>query len=562
MNLTKQLKDWLIANAGCKADASDSEFQTAAGQALATGKLTAVEFTKLTTTKEDEAVSSIEKSQQETVSLLKELVTTLKGGDGSAADDAAKAAAKAAAQKAADEADAKAKAEADAKVAAEAAKKSQPSKLTKMVASIVGQQVDSEAKDWDVRVKEAADQYSTTKSAALYPDRDQKGRKHSFAGEQLTDNGRSLDSPSDLDKALAGAWGKFQIAAACIKVAGTPLRAFEMLPEHDKELLCYLAEKGEWDDSADNKSRTTKGYRSRESGNVGIKTLIDDATSGGLEAAPIVFDDQIIQAPLLHGELFPLVNTVPLDRGRRVEGVSTSTVTGGWGGVDDSAITLFTTTSYVAAFDTTIFRWEGAIKIGLDFLGDSPIDFGAHITAQYGERLLEDLDDVIANGNGTTQPEGIINKSGITSVAFGGANSISNIESLRYTVTKAEHRANVAATAAFCGTETSYRRWRALPVGASDNRRLFGNDHLAPQGGGYMISGASFRINETLTNAQIFYAVLARYRMYRRRGLVVRQSTEGDTLIRDNSLLISVMARYGGQLERAAAGAITTTAPA
>ena len=73
----------------------------------------------------------------------------------------------------------------------------------------------------------------------------------------------------------------------------------------------YVVTKDDWDDSVDNRSRTVKGYRG------GVKTLIDDATSGGLEAAPIVFDDMVIQTPLLNGELFPLVTTVPLDRGRR-----------------------------------------------------------------------------------------------------------------------------------------------------------------------------------------------------------------------------------------------------
>ena len=71
-----------------------------------------------------------------------------------------------------------------------------------------------------------------------------------------------------------------------------------------------------------------------------------------------------------------------------------------------------------------------------------------------------------------------------------------------------------------------------------------------------------YRINESFTNAQIVYAVLGRYRMYVRRGLTLRASTEGQTLIRLNELLISVTARYGGQLERGAAAARTITAQA
>jgi len=337
--------------------------------------------------------------------------------------------------------------------------------------------------------------------------------------------------------------------------------AFERLTDHEKSLLCHLAEKSDWDDSKEGRSRTTKGYRS-DNGS-GIKALIDDVTSGGLEAAPIVFDDRVIEAPLLYGELFPQVTTIPLDRGRRIEGISTGTVTGGWGGVDDSAVSLFNTASYVSAFDTTIYRWEGAVRIGLDFLSDTPIDFGAHITRQYGERLLEDLDDVIAVGNGTTQPEGIINKSGTTSVAFGAATSIGNYESLRFGVHKREHKPEVKASAVFCGTETSYQRVKALNVGTADARRLFaGGSTNVGTYDDYSLMGRPYKINESLSNAQIFYAILGRYRMYRRKGLAIRTSTEGDTLIRANEMLIVAMARYGGQLERGACAAITTTAPA
>ena len=329
------------------------------------------------------------------------------------------------------------------------------------------------------------------------------------------------------------------------------------LPEHDKEILCWALENEKWGgasgggDVADiNDRKLTPNEQ---------KQLIDDATSGGLEAAPIVFDDDVIQTPLLHGELFPLVSRVTINRGRRIEGVVTGTVTGSWGGVDDTPIALFNTASYVTAFDTTIFRWEGAVRIGLDFLSDTPIDFGAHFTAQYGERLLEDLDTVVATGNGTTQPEGVMNKTGTTLIAFGAATTIGNYESLRFGVAKSEHRSNIVRTAVFCGTETSYQRVRAIPVGASDARRLFGIDHFNSAAGGYTFGGAMYKINESLTNAQIFYTILARYRMYVRKGLVIRSTMEGDTLVRRNEIMLVAMARYGGQLERGGVASITTS---
>jgi HK97 family phage major capsid protein len=539
------MRKWLIDECNVKATSTDDEFKKAAGTALAAGTLTAEKLTELSTTKEDEEADDV-------VSLFKGISDTFKDISKSLKTDEKSGEAE---TKDGEEPDG----EKSAKTTKPTGEKAKPSMLEKLFtrsAGPVDEDVDGEEKSFSVRIKEVAEQYTDTKSALTFPEYTDKGKAHPLAGKPVKDYSegasRTIHEASDLDKAVAGAYGKFLVQTARLKSRSL---AFAQLPQHDRELLCHAMEKMTWGGSSDGGDYAD--IKNRRLTPAEQKALIDDSTSGGLEAAPIVFDDMVIQTPLLNGELYPLVTQVPLDRGRRVEGVSVGNVTGSWGGVDDTAISLFNTASYVAAFDTTIFRWEGAIRLGLDFLSDTPIDFGPIITAQYGERLLEDLDDVIAVGNGTTQPEGIMTKSGTTSVSFGGATSIGNYESLRFGVPKKEHKANVKSSAVFVGTETSYQRVRAIPVGASDARRLGGMDYDS-----YSWMQRPYKINESLTNSQIFYAILARYRMYRRRGLSMRQSTEGDTLIRNNELLMVAMARYGGQLERGACAAVTSTAPA
>ncbi len=523
MNLNSTIKKWLVDHCEVKNDATDEEFRTSLAKALADGKLSAADLVEMQKDKDADAANVYMQKLDSLQNMLEKFAESL----------VAKQAEKPEPEPAPEPAPVKSVGDL-------------PKDLTNP----------GEEKDGEVRVKGAWVQYSTTTKSMQYPAFTKAGRPHPMAGRQVIDfneSGRPLNEPSDLDKAVAGAYAKYAINVSRHK--GSKTYGFQTLSDHDKELLQFAMKELPWSGSTD--GGPFADIKNRRLSPQEQKALIDDATSGGLEAAPIAFDDMVIQTPLLHGELFPLVNTVPLDRGRRVEGVSTGTVTAGWGGADDSAISLFNTASYVSAFDTTVFRWEGAIQIGLDFLSDSPIDFGAHVTQQYGERLLEDLDDVIAAGNGTTQPEGIINKSGTTSVNFGGATSLGNYESLRFGVAKAEHRGQAGNSAVFCGTETSYQRARAIPVGASDARRLGGMDYSS-----YTWMERPYKINESLTNAQIFYAVLNRYRMYVRRGLTVRTSTEGDTLLRKNEMLVVVTARYGGQLERGGAAAITTTAPA
>jgi len=528
MKVTQMLKTWLVKNCDIEIDAEADEFTKAAADALVSGELTADKYAELSKDEDDDEADEFTKRFDRLADSIETLTKSIVKSEENEEEE----------EEVVDDKSAKPKTK-------------ESSEMGKKIAGMSG------GTEGGARVKAAVESYDRSRKGMTYPTMTKAGRPHPLAGMPVSDCDRNIDEPSQADKALAGVWAKYQILCATPKLAGSPDRAFERLSEHEKSLLQTLTEDEMWDASGNDKTMSQKGYTG------GLKALIDDSTSGGLEAAPIVFDDQVITTPLLYGELYPLVTTKTIDRGRRIEGVATGTVTASWGGVDDTAVSLFNTASYVSAFDTTTYRWEGAVRIGLDFLSDTPIDFGAHITAQYGERLLEDLDDVIAVGNGTNQPEGVINKSGTTSVNFGGATSIGNYESLRFGVAKAEHRPNVKASAVFCGTETSYQRVKALNVGTADARRLFaGGSTNVGTYDDYSIMQRPYKINESLSNQQIFYCILARYRMYRRKGLAIRTSTEGDTLIRRNEMLIVAMARYGGQLERGACAAVTTSAPA
>lgn len=547
MRLTKALKDFLVSIGMCKADASDDEFRKAAGDAFATGKLTATKYTELTKTESAEANQFAAKldSVANGLEKLTQLLSKSVGGEGTSVTKGVEG---------------QPSAGTETNTGTNTKEKKPIGHLASLIAGAAAGMVDDE-KDVIVRVKEAADMYSDTKSTMTYPLSTKDGKSHPFAGQPVRDfsdqSGRVLNTASDRDKAIAGAWGKFLCACAMKRSRSL---AWMGMNQHDKELILYAMQNMEWNGASDGGDYADIVRQKLTP--IQQKALIDDSTSGGVEAVPIVFDDMIVSTPILHGELFPLVNLVPLDKGRRIQGARAGIVTSEWGGVDDTSVTLFDTASYVSAFDTTIYRWQGSIWIGLDFLSDTPIDFGQFLTTQYGEVMLRDMDNVIATGNGTTQPEGIINKSGAGSVNFGGAAAtLGGYESLRFGVHKREHLPGLMKTAVFCGTDISYQRALAIPVGASDSRRLSQTINM-PNYDGYDWMQRPYKINESLTNSQIFYAILGRYRMYRRRGLTIRNSVEGDTLIRRNEMLMVAMARYGGQLERGACAAITTTGQA
>lgn len=573
MKLTKKLKDWAVAQKLAKADDTEAVFKTAISQAIIEEKLTAAQFAEMSATEKDDEASSTKGVLTQIADGFKDLKSLLEGNKGAATPPTPPAGDKSAVPPAGDKSAVPPAGDKVAPVGDKAAGGGNAPSGDKGVLSVDLEKMIMSAspaaslacleggeKSLSIRVKEAADHYSTTKSAAVFPQMVKGGRLHPNAGMPMKDwTDRQIDNPSDLDKAVSGAFAKFLCQTA---VLGSKSAAFNTLPQHDKELLCYAMEKMAWGGTTDSNG-PNGGYEDIVHRKLTLheqKALIDDSTSGGLEAAPIVFDDQVITTPLLNGELYPQVKVVPIERGRRIEGVQVGNVTSSWGGVDDTAIALFNTAAFVTAFDTTIHRWEGAITIGRDFLSDTPIDFASIITGQYGERLLEDLDDVIAMGNGTTQPEGIAVKSGTTSVSFGGSTTLGGYESLRFGVAKAEHKA-MERSAVFCGTETSYQRAKAIPVGAGDARRLSNTGNM-PTYGDYSWMGVPYKINESLGNTKVFYAILGRYRMYRRRGLSMQRSIEGATLMRANEMLMIATARYGGQLERGAVAAVTSSAPA
>lgn len=504
MKITTALKKFLVEN-GLAANATDEQAKAAASRLLITDALTQEKFLELTAEPEADLATKLEKG----------LDALAKLGEQNAAATAAATLPNMG----------KALAEGGEKGAAGTA----------------------------VRVKRAHEWYSDKRSELRYPMQDSRGTKHPFAG-QLVGEGegplkRVIQQSSQRDSAVCGAYVK----ASLQHCKGLPPQL--RLTDHDKDLLQFALAELEWGGQSTALGEKFEGFNNRKLTELEQKAVLDDVTSGGVEAAPIVFDDMLITTPLLYGELFPSVNVVPIARGRRIEGVSIGNVTLTSGGADNTNITLFTTTSFIAAFDTNIYVCDGAIEIGLDFLSDSPIDIVGEVNRQYGIRQLAWLDEQVAVGDGTTEPEGVTVSGGTTSVAGGSAApTVGVYESFFFGVTKKYKQGYPADRIMFCANETTYQRARAIAVGASDARRIFGMTH-----GDYMLMGHKYAIVEAMANTQAFFANMARYRMYRRLGITVRATTEGQTLVRKNLLMISARARWGGQLEDGGAAAYSST---
>lgn len=406
-----------------------------------------------------------------------------------------------------------------------------------------------------VRVKEAAEGYSTSRKDAVYPTMTKSGSKfipHPFAGQPAKCGDTLLSHPSDLDKAVSQAWLKWHLGRN--NVSGSPLPRWLRMTDHDKELLLYAVHNQKWTGRIEDRDGAVQNVKRRTLTDLQRKTILDDSVSGGIEITPVVFDDALVLTPVLNGELFPFVNVVTVSKGRRVKGASMVNPEFTSGTAEGTAIQPFNTSSFVGAFDTPIYPAVSAIELGQDFEEDSPVDLGGQIVEQFGLKALEWLDRVIAVGNGYNEPQGLFNSTAATLVnstyGAGGPFTVSDFEALEFGVGK-EYRSEAGAFMAYVSNDYTYRKARAIKVGEGDQRRVFGLDQQS-----YTLLGFPHKVQNSIPDGYVAMANLRRYRMYRRLGMMVRVETGGRQLALTNTRLIVVRMRYGGQLEKGAAAAL------
>lgn len=564
--VTRRLKRYASERLGVKKGASESDVRVAVAKALASKKMSPARLDRLTAEKGRKAGEGGGKKGNS--DLEKHLGTLAK-----TVGDLAKIVAK---DKAGDDKGGKGKKQKDRRTDAEKA----VDKRLKDLGVLSGDGPDAQVavgpqgllarsapylKNGGVRVREALERYDGTRAKAVCPDRCGKngtGSFHPRAGQEAMhphDN-RVISHPSERDKAVVGAFFKWSLE--CHNEPRDIPRALKMT-DHDREIVNYALHEERWTGLINGEGTEDYGCKkveARKLTQVEVKALLDDSTSGGITAAPLVFDDAVILTPVLFGEIYPLVNVVNITRGRRIEGFSMGNPTFTSGVAEGTSITPFNTAAFIAAFDTTVFVAVAAMEIGLDFEEDAPNDIGGLVVERYGLKSMEWLDRVVAVGDGVTEPQGAANAAAVTVVnsdnGTGGGATVGDYEGLMFGVAKAFRREPGAQTA-FLANETTYRRARAIPVGPNDERRVFGMTHAD-----YMLLDQPYKIQINIPNSQILFGNWKRYRMYRRLGLNVRIETAGNYLAIRNLKLIVMRMRYGGQIELGGAFALMPDAEA
>ena len=547
MNLTKALKAHVTAHFGVPADAGDEVFKKAIGDAVANGKLDIAELSKLSASTASEAELKVKSMVDSAVAAAVAPVLDAIKALGTPGNSAAKVEVP----------------------AASGAGSGMASKAFAFASG--GASVEFDADPEQVKVKSVMDRFDNTRTALTYDRSTNVFLQKSYGGRQVYTaskefGGRPLDVPTKRDDAITGAWFKRMVRDA-YRAKGLAVPQQFQLNEQDRLIIKYAVHNCEFGGDVPSPfggSVYLDGTKVADN-EFWVKTLLDDSMSGGLEAVPIEFDAAVILTPILNGELFPLVDVRNVNR-RRIEATAIGNPTVSWGGASGTSVSLFNTDSFISAFDNTIYTIDGAMELGRDFLADSPLDVAGIVQNRYGEVFKKSLDDVIATGDGITQPEGLFTASGVGMVTpaggAGAAPEVGDYEGLMHGIAKEyQQEAGLPPNSrmVFIGTQTSYQRSRSIPVDSSnDARRIFGQDNQLD----YRLMQLRYAINTSLTNAQIGCFCMNRYRMYRRLGFTVEIAMNDAQSIRRNTQTIVVRGRFGGSLEKSAAGMKITNAQA
>ncbi len=367
----------------------------------------------------------------------------------------------------------------------------------------------------------------------------------------------TVERDSASDRAKIGSWIKFTALKSGVPVNWGEADEAMVRSLFATETFSRVKGRNDEDTVSGAQARALLEQRSFGGRPLVLKGLLDDSVSGGIEIAPIFFDDRLITYPVLTGEISPYVDIVDVPRGRRIEGGALANPNVIWGTTEGASITPFNTSQMVSAIDTNIFNCVCAVEVGNDFLADSGVDVAGALVEQIGQKFAEALDSIISVGDGAIQPLGIINDTISNAVnsdsGLPGPATISDLESLYFSVKKQYRQATLNPRLLM--NDVTYKRFRSIPVGPTDARRVMGMggefggaDGTAAGLAAYMLYGVPVSIGQQLANNQVVFGCMKKYRLYRRLGIDINWFQEGEYLALRNLRLLVVRMRVGGRI--------------
>jgi HK97 family phage major capsid protein len=287
-------------------------------------------------------------------------------------------------------------------------------------------------------------------------------------------------------------------------------------------------------------------YKLRHAMRAAISGGSGDA-SGGENALPEEFAALIIRDIQKKTVVFPFCRNYPVtERNGKIPVGTLPTVA--WTG---EKVDLTESTPTFTKDEWSLKKVGGYAKLTREMAEDSGVDLVEYIVEEFSRALARERDKRVVNGDGSTQPEGFYNKSGLTSYAVGGAITYDALVSLIHTL-PVRWRANFGRTdpnfPKLIMSDTNVQRVRKLKD--TDGRPIF--NPVPDQAGRATILGYDFiNVGPDIGNDQMFFGSLYQEWVFARRdfNLMLEMSTEatdasGNSAFLQHELWVKVLERW------------------
>lgn len=425
-------------------------------------------------------------------------------------------------------------------------------------AELMAMAYDAESDD-GVRVKNAVERYRHDPQVMRF--KSPRAKLMGLSGEPQVYNGNEVHHSTERSRAMSAVWMKFQI---------TP----ETLTERDVDVIRHILHNEKFyvpnrENDTDSRLLTEherhlcwtghKNFYAREM----KAAVVDNSGTGGEYATPEFFDMDMIIAPTLAMEDIPsFCNIIPVARGTYASNFILGRPTLAAANEPTTSATptsVFSATGFIENHDTDFFRAAGFLELGRNFVEDAHPRLVSEIMAQYQRSVRLWLNEQICTGDGTTEPQGIMNASNTNNVTPAtpttGPATLADVLEMLFAVNKEYREDGGRANAIYVMTDLTYSRLRGIATGVTGDTRLVFGDNVED----YRLFNHPVLIEEGgMTNAYMIFAQMKGYRLYQRQGPRFIRESGGDTLTRRNTFLVGCDVRFGGQLDLGGYAAVAT----
>ncbi len=271
-----------------------------------------------------------------------------------------------------------------------------------------------------------------------------------------------------------------------------------------------------------------------------VKALSEGTSSAGGYLVPAGFREEIVMRLPEESELAPYVRVVPVhtDSGNIPSLATDISVT--WTSASGENTSFTESDPVLGTVAWALKRADAITKISRELAADATPSIMEFISQLFREAIARERDKMIAIGDGSTQPTGLANTSGITTLSSFGVPTFSKLVEMEQNL-KRKYRRH----ARWIMNGTNLRRIFSLLADNGEplfRREMIGDVPVS------RILGYPVSQQDDLDDSEIYFGDLSFYLLFDREEMGIESTTTGGDAFVNHQIFIKVFERIDGKV--------------